>query len=255
MNGRVGATAKLNAPVARILNKYDLFVHPDDESLTPCLLRDGYWESWITSWVMKNVEKDTVFFDIGAHCGYYTMIAADLVGPRGHVQSFEPNPELAQLIVDSAEANGFKNIKVWPKAVSRGIGSTTLYLPKRLMGSASTMHDFEARHEARKLRVPVEPLSHFLIPFKPEAPITIKIDAEGAEEEVVESGIVSMTYRDNVTLVLEYTPNSYSPEFLPMLHRLGEVRLLDYHGREQRVSDDWIQSRKDWITLVVRHKR
>jgi hypothetical protein len=34
-----------------------------------------------------------VAVDVGANCGFFTVLAAMLVGPTGHVVSFEPDPE------------------------------------------------------------------------------------------------------------------------------------------------------------------
>jgi len=34
-----------------------------------------------------------VFYDVGAHFGFYSFLAAGLVGPRGDVRCFEPDPD------------------------------------------------------------------------------------------------------------------------------------------------------------------
>ena len=36
--------------------------------------------------------KDATVWDVGAHVGYHTLSFAAMVGPRGHVVAFEPNP-------------------------------------------------------------------------------------------------------------------------------------------------------------------
>src|SRR5574341_250760 len=43
-----------------------------------------------TSCFAETLKKGMVFFDIGANVGYYTILAAQLVGPTGRVFAFEP---------------------------------------------------------------------------------------------------------------------------------------------------------------------
>jgi FkbM family methyltransferase len=56
------------------------------------LLAYGFFEEGLTTIVLDRVGKDQVFFDIGAHFGYYTLLAHRLVGPGGQVHAFEPTP-------------------------------------------------------------------------------------------------------------------------------------------------------------------
>lgn len=56
------------------------------------LLAYGYFEEGLTSIALKYVGENQVFFDIGSHVGYYTLLAHRLVGEGGQVHSFEPTP-------------------------------------------------------------------------------------------------------------------------------------------------------------------
>jgi FkbM family methyltransferase len=56
------------------------------------LLAHGFFEEGLTAIVLNRVGKNQVFFDIGAHFGYYTLLARHLVGPGGQVHAFEPTP-------------------------------------------------------------------------------------------------------------------------------------------------------------------
>lgn len=76
----------------RVLDMFDLVVLNDDQSLTPCLVNDGFWEAWISSWLTRWIRPGMTFIDVGANCGYYTMLAEKLVGQHGHVVAYEPNP-------------------------------------------------------------------------------------------------------------------------------------------------------------------
>lgn len=56
------------------------------------LLAYGFFEEGLTTMVLEHVGENQIFFDIGAHFGYYTLLAHRLVGPGGQVHAFEPTP-------------------------------------------------------------------------------------------------------------------------------------------------------------------
>src|ERR1700730_16140389 len=43
------------------------------------------------------------FVDVGANVGYYTLLAASLVGRRGRVLAFEPSPYVFERLVETME--------------------------------------------------------------------------------------------------------------------------------------------------------
>ena len=50
------------------------------------------YEPLLTGYFVEHLRPGAVFVDVGANCGYFSMLAAGLVGPSGRVFSFEPNP-------------------------------------------------------------------------------------------------------------------------------------------------------------------
>src|SRR5678815_6165595 len=46
-------------------------------------------------WLRQHVRAGSCVIDIGANVGEYAALAAELVGPAGHVYAFEPAPETA----------------------------------------------------------------------------------------------------------------------------------------------------------------
>ena len=80
----------------RVLGNVIMKVPARDESVVPGLKFHGYWEAWITSWFTKNVGPKDVFYDVGAHVGYFSCVAGEL-GAKG-IAAFEPNVELANCL-------------------------------------------------------------------------------------------------------------------------------------------------------------
>lgn len=69
-----------------------------------------------------------VFYDIGANVGFYSTIAARIVGPSGRVYAFEPCPEFAAAARRNAALNGFSNVEVIEAAVSDRPGEARFVL-------------------------------------------------------------------------------------------------------------------------------
>ena len=75
----------------------DLFVDPEDQIITPCLLEHGVWEPSVTELVSDEIRSGDTVLDIGANVGYYTLLFAELVGEHGRVFAFEPDPMCQQI--------------------------------------------------------------------------------------------------------------------------------------------------------------
>jgi predicted methyltransferase len=61
----------------------------------------------------RYLKTDDVFYDIGANIGFFSLIAARLVGPSGHVYAFEPVPDSILILKENILLNYFKNITVF----------------------------------------------------------------------------------------------------------------------------------------------
>jgi len=51
----------------------------------------------------EKLKKGDTFIDIGAHIGYYSILARNIVGESGKVIAFEPNPESYKLLKKNCE--------------------------------------------------------------------------------------------------------------------------------------------------------
>lgn len=68
-------------------NKMDV-VLPDEVSTL--IWRYGFFEVDTCYYMLKFLKKGMVFIDIGAHLGFFTLLASYLVGDKGKIISFEP---------------------------------------------------------------------------------------------------------------------------------------------------------------------
>src|SRR5437868_2900333 len=66
----------------------------DPRDLVPLtILRTGEWQPEVWESLSPKLREGSVFLDVGAHIGYFSLKAAPKVGKTGRVIAFEPNPE------------------------------------------------------------------------------------------------------------------------------------------------------------------
>ena len=168
---------------AKLHNKMRVLVFNDDWSGRSVILMgdDDRKVTWLLSKVL--LDGDTVL-DIGANMGYVSLYLSHLVGDRGRVYSFEPNPNLVDLMTRSIKKNKLKNITVFPVALGEEEGELPLSIPDGHTGMASLSRTFSHR-AINTVRVPVRTLqtcldSDLIGPVK-----LVKIDVEGFEWQVL----------------------------------------------------------------------
>ncbi len=92
----------------------------------------GTFEPHIQDFLQRTLRHGDVFYDVGAYDGFFTVLAARLVGQEGNVVAFEPHPTNAQSVADQVKVNGFKNVVLINKAVSSAPGTVTFCAGKSL---------------------------------------------------------------------------------------------------------------------------
>jgi hypothetical protein len=82
------------------LNRMLLIVESTDLIITPQLVCYRQWEPDLTEIFWNSCRSDTVFVDVGANIGYFTILAGLRIhaGGTGRVIAVEPNPECCALI-------------------------------------------------------------------------------------------------------------------------------------------------------------
>ncbi len=107
--------AKSLMPVQKnpiLVNNCKMFVQIEEykgiEGMAQELLFKGAHEPGTTALFKKLVKEGMTVVDIGAHIGYFSLLAASLVREKGSVFAFEPEPRNYALLVRNIELNGFK---------------------------------------------------------------------------------------------------------------------------------------------------
>jgi FkbM family methyltransferase len=135
--------------------------------------------------IAANLKPGDVFFDVGANVGFFSMIAARLVGPSGRVIAFEPVPSNVAVIRENARLNGFQHVQIVEQAVYRESGRSELALADYAGGAMLAAIGRPPDDSGRTLQVATTSLDDAVFGAGLPAPRLIKIDVEGAELDVL----------------------------------------------------------------------
>jgi FkbM family methyltransferase len=133
---------------------------------------------FIKSWLRPG----DLVVDVGAHVGFFTLLAARLVGPGGRVRSFEPVPANFDALEGNLAANRYTWVTPVRAAVSDAAGTVSLGLDETRLVGASTA-DFSVGGGLSSVEAPAVTLDDVL--GGDGRVRLLKIDAEGHEPHVL----------------------------------------------------------------------
>jgi FkbM family methyltransferase len=158
--------------------------------------------------LVANSQKPEAFLDIGAHIGYFTALAARLVGENGQVISVEAAKGTFQILMKNVE----KLANVTPihaAATAKDGEMLTFYEFPVLYSEYNTMHieqfkndRFFKKFKPEKVQVVGVTVDSLVKKYNLKNPL-IKIDAEGAEAEVI-AGTAETLREQSPTIIMEY---------------------------------------------------
>ena len=99
-------------------NGLQMYVHNSHISIMGrSIFLTGVWEPEATQFISSVLKPGMSVVDIGAEIGYYTLLFARLVGPKGCVYSFEPKPSIKAKLDKNIERNGLDNVRTFGLAL------------------------------------------------------------------------------------------------------------------------------------------
>ncbi len=137
----------------------------------------GNYEQYKTDAFLEHFISGSIFFDIGAHIGYYSSIAAVINGSSGHIFAFEPRPMNIKFFRKHVGVNKFQNITLFEAAA--GVTDGLVRFDDK-HGSATGFVTGEGNLEVKQLSI-----GRMIKDGTLPVPGFIKIDVEGGEREVL----------------------------------------------------------------------
>lgn len=167
----------------------------------------------LARYMIKNLKPGDSFLDIGAHFGYFTLLADSLVGDTGKVYAIEPARETFAILKENV--GGHVNIRIFHNAVSDRNEGVSFYEFPVLYSEYNTLEPdkflkegWAKKYNPQKTEVQAVTIDGFL-QVNDFTPAMIKIDVEGAEVQAVSGGKKTWTEISPV-LVMEFLDEGYS---------------------------------------------
>jgi FkbM family methyltransferase len=146
------------------------------------LIRTGNHEPSLTVLIQHVLRKKSVFVDVGASEGYFSVLAAQ---KQAEVYAFEPQARMRPILEKNFELNQVTGrVHLYRLALSTHVGDAHIHLRPMTNPGASSVFK-RARIDFRTERVPTRPLDDVLEEAKLKNIQLVKIDCEGAEHEVI----------------------------------------------------------------------
>jgi FkbM family methyltransferase len=193
-------------------------------------VQHGIGEPQVQRALSEYLHPGMTFYDVGANIGFFSLMAARLVGPQGRVVAFEADPEIAARLRENLARNQFPQAQVEQKAVwskpatvaferidpntspDRGLGHVSLNgsAPGSIMVEAVSLDQYIASHPP---------------------PDFLKCDVEGAEVTVFQGAGKLLSAKRPILLVEMHSPEN---------HRVLLDQFATHGYRSQNLDDNHV---------------
>jgi FkbM family methyltransferase len=171
-----------------------------------------YFRSDETSQLLKDLiatlSSDSIFIDIGANIGYFSLLASRQMQNNGLVIAFEPSNREIRRLLENVDINNSTNIVVMSTGLGYKGGINSLSISNHT--GLNRFSDISKNHEIHKQKhypcavLKFDDLS-YLIPDTKEIDL-VKIDVEGAELQVLKGMANLLKTKRIKKLFVEITP-------------------------------------------------
>lgn len=153
---------------------FSVFVRSADGDIGREIREKHSYEPHVVARLQQLLRPGMVFVDVGANIGFFTQLAASIVGPSGRVLAIEPLDKNVQLILRSLARNRFTQVEVQACAVSDRDGIASMITHDATSNGQATVVDEPAAAlaQARTLDEITRDLAHIDV---------VKMDIEGFE--------------------------------------------------------------------------
>jgi FkbM family methyltransferase len=169
-----------------------------------------------SAWVKNYLKSGMTFVDVGANVGYFTLMAASLVGTNGLVLAFEPSPYAFARLKQTVENNHLSQVRTIQAGLSDSAGVIKLFVPTSLGNHNSSMIKNEG---GSPIDVTIQRLEDYLTANDFDHIDLIKIDVEGFEPNVIRGAAKYLQAKKIKAILCEFNKywleaNNSSPDLL-----------------------------------------
>lgn len=186
--------------VTSLINETPIYINSNDYGCPSNFINGGRYEEENFSILASFRKPDSIFLDIGANLGVFSLRMAPLV-KNGKVFAFEPNPKIRNLFTQSVHLNGMSDtISIFEVGASDCDKTVFLSIENSHAGGAAVTENYVPNDvKLSQLTIEVRRLDGVLSEI-PRFDIA-KIDVEGHELSVL-NGMTNLLKRSPQSIVL-----------------------------------------------------
>jgi FkbM family methyltransferase len=164
---------------------------PNENTILRYLAAGRFYEPDVAQVFLKVLREGDTVIDIGANAGFFTALAAALVGPTGRVVSFEPDQANCARLQRNIEVNSFGHVTLIERPASDRAGPVDFFINSDDSGGSALWNPAEFPGNVRSRGAPrIVNLEGTTI----DAEVArlglsrvklLKIDTEGADHKVL----------------------------------------------------------------------
>ncbi len=171
--GKKGLTKSINGYSVKLPTRY-INYFPSD------------YEQENFEFLKQHIKKGDCVFDIGAHIGLFSVIAAQITGNTGKVFAFEPSTETNALLQQTIAINQLDGIiQAHMEAMGAVSGKTTFYVSAVKGDNSNSLVSYKDDRQLFPLEVDMYCIDDFVKNNDIQSLSFIKIDVEGAEYDAL----------------------------------------------------------------------
>jgi FkbM family methyltransferase len=220
----------------------------------------GCFENEEWRFVERVLEPGMTVLDIGAHHGYYTLLASRKAGPEGRVIAFEPSPRERWRLNLHLRLNGCRNVETEDCALGETDGTAQLHLVLGTDSGCNSLRMPAVTEQTELIPVRIERLDRVLQERRIGQVDFIKLDVEGAELSVLKGATELLQRRPRPVIVAEVQDIRTKPWGYPAKEIVRYLCNFDYRwlrafsgGRLEEI--DMEQEKSDGNFVAIPEER
>jgi FkbM family methyltransferase len=190
----------------------------------------------LSKFLIQHLQPGQNFADIGAHFGFYSLLAKALIRESGRIISLEASPQTFKILL----ANTHHFPQILP--LNLAVGGTSEYLnfyqykgPYSEYNSFLPSHHIPEKYCDDTVSIQAQTLTDIFEKYKFQ-PNFIKIDVEGTEDSVI-SGLIPHFKINKPIIIMEYHSDlPHKNASMLLLKNNFSMNLIDGEGLPQKIT-------------------
>jgi FkbM family methyltransferase len=189
---------------------------------------NGGFENVERAFVERFLRPGMTVLDIGAHHGFYTLLASRKVGAQGKVLAVEASPREREKLGAHLRINRCKNVQVESLALGDADGDGHLYLVGGGQTGCNSLQKSETSEPTEAVPIHIGRLDDVLRDRQIERVDFIKLDVEGAELSVLRGAPQLLGNRPRPAILAEVQDIRTKPWGYPAREIIKYLAAADY---------------------------